>query len=231
MVHKFLISGIAVLLTCNLFSQGIMNPNITQLDQLQYEVYKNNRLLSDEQVGAAEGSPYIHKDWNYGKITLNGSDKVYEAKMRYNNYSDEIEINDNNVIKTFGNKIAIKEIVIGIEVYKVYPYEENKQIKQGFYLELSSGKVGLYSKTPVIYKPAKQPTSGYDQPEPAKFIVKPTEYYVRNGNSLPVLVPGNKKKAIEALTNAEINLSDYLSENKLRTTEEGLRDLVRFLNN
>jgi hypothetical protein len=88
----------------------------------------------------------------------------------------------------------------------------------------------LYTPVPVIFFEESKNPAAYQDAQPARFIRKPDEYYIRIGMEPAKPVSGKKDlQAIFSGENKEINA--FLKTNKVKPGNlESLREIILFYN-
>ncbi len=177
-----------------------------------------------------EGSPYLLDDFTIGSVYTNTSDEFTDIPLRYNIYSDQIEFKtrDNSVF-SMGTPEIIERVELGNYKMVYSPYEQGKKSKQGFFIVLEEGKSSLYAKPQIILNNPTKP-SAYKDAEPAKFIKKPDEYYIRieKNEARPV---ENKKDLVEIFPTHTQQIETFIKKHKIKTKKaETLKELVQYYN-
>ncbi len=225
-MKKLLLLSLSLLLTNNLFSQanrseynlGLRQMNIEQ-QQNTFGEYKN-----------LKGSPYDNEKFLPGKIYTEKEIIFNNLHLRYNAFSDEIEIK-NSEINNKTNYGAIKRdsnvyIKILNKVYVFVPFDNSNTL--GHYFEILSPQKSfdLYKKTTVkFYQPVEAVTS-YDKSKPAEFKQTNIYYLVDKKGSFFEL-PSKKSKLFKVLSKENNKVKDYVKNNNLKLENE--KDLIRLV--
>ena len=94
---------------------------------------------------------------------------------------------------------------------------------------LEEGEATLYAHAAVSYVEPEE-AGAYKDPEPAKFVKKPTEYYIRLGQEAALKV-GNKKEVVSLFPDHRDEIATFIKKNKIKTTKaEDLQELVKYYN-
>ncbi|MEX0290118.1 MAG: hypothetical protein AB3N14_13495 [Flavobacteriaceae bacterium] len=185
----------------------------------------------DSQVGTVfeevpiQGSPYFNERYVVGNTVVNG--KSVRLLMRYNAYSDQIEMKD-KYQKSFNLlKRTDLEATFGGKIYRMLAYAEDGEEKKGYFNPLNSGFVKLYHKPKKVFVQAEKPDNGYDEFDPPVFK-DVSAYYLQVGSQPLVKINLNKRQLLKHLKEESVSVRKYVEENnlKLKTEEE----IVRLLN-
>jgi len=187
-------------------------------------------MLKTNLYNDFHGSPYVQKNFTEGSATRLNGRKYQKIPLKYNGYSDRIEFSDNN-----GNMMYIpdpeeyKEFKIGDKKF-IYLRNINQKPKlQGYFELLENGKIKLLKKYQIILKEAV-PAQAYKEPKPAEFVAKQPEYYLitKGGDAIRAK---NKKSILQFLSDKRVEMSKFISKNKLKPRKEkDLKHLINYYN-
>ncbi|MEM1340427.1 MAG: hypothetical protein AAF634_04085 [Bacteroidota bacterium] len=198
-------------------AQGLNLPT----DFIRNNVQGNN--LRWEEV---EGSPYLNEEFQLGKIQIN--DTTYNGLLRYNAYSDEIEMNDNNEVIGLLKRPYVKA-VINSQTFGIHSFQDNNSVKQGYFIELTEGVEGktvFLQRIKRVLIPAQEATSSYKKGSPARLVVE-DGYYIKTGDQPAVPIRLSKKSILAALADNEQALKTYVAENKLKL--KSVEEVISFI--
>ncbi|UQD55872.1 hypothetical protein [Flavobacterium sp. K5-23] len=176
-----------------------------------------------------EGSPY--NNLLFFPADISGLD--FEIMGRYNEESDQIEIQtedkkifmlpkDNKYNSIFINLINYKLILVN---YKV----NTNTIINGYLVEISkTNNFSLLRRDKTIVKPEKQPKTGYDKYQPAKFIKANKEYYLGLSDNTVIPMPNNKKQIQQIYPNKTGEINTFFKTTNYSFKEE--TDLISIVN-
>lgn len=183
--------------------------------------------LTENQI---QGSPYLDREFASGTIYTTQRQQFNEIPLRYNIYNDNIEFKTpQNEIMALAVPEIVEKAVVGNAVLTHAPFFMANKIKKGFFFVLEEGKASLYAKPVVVFQKATEPAA-YKEAEPAKFVKKADEYYVRIGTETAVII-NTKKDLIAAFPDNRDKLESYISKNKIKTNKpEGLKEVVKYYN-
>lgn len=185
-----------------------------------------------QKVGAKEtdnaiGSPYLMK--TFSLATISGVDDLILVK--YNAYSDEIELDSgNNKIFILPKDMEFHTITLKTgQVYRLFEYKDDGKDVKGYLLEKASNNgVSLLVKEKIILIPEKQSNNGYGTYSPPKFNDGGKNYYLEMKDKSVVAFPKNKKKLAEILTGKEAEVANFLKSNKISFKDE--QDMIKVVN-
>lgn len=229
-MKNLLISALFLLLINNVYSQGGRGGDKGEYNLGLRQIDINQQKNTFEKYKNLKGSPYVNEEFLLGKIYKENKVIFDKLHLRYNAFSDEIEIRNSDK----GKKIdygAIKRnsdefIKIFNTVYVFVPFESSK-IPGHYYEVLSTQKTfDLYKKTKVIFHPPVDAVTSYDKNRPAEFKQTNT-YYLVDKNKEFYELPSNKNKLLKALSKENKKVKDYAKKNKLNPTNE--KDLIQLV--
>lgn len=179
--------------------------------------------ITEAKLYTIKGSPYDRPVFLLGGIYNSEKALVTGIPLRYNIFSDEIEIKDATsdeitaLIKSPEYFVKINE-----ELY-LYVLGDNG----GYFKVLTDGKsYDLYKKSAVRYVEAVPTTDGYSRETPARFSRTDTYYIVSKSGSFYEL-PNNRKRFTAIFSANQSKISDYLKKNKINLKQE--EDMVKVI--
>ena len=189
----------------------------------EYLVEKYRDIGLDMTV---DGYPYLEKDFHEAKVEFKDG-TVQSYQLRYNNFLDEMEMKQHGRILHVDNRYDVEKIILNDKVYRVYPINKISGLK--FFVELVPGKISLLKVAPIEYKPEKQPTGGYQEYLPPRFVKQDPVYYIKLGDKNPEELPSGRKKMINFLNEKGFRGKEIIKKNNIRYNEEDLITLVKLL--
>ena len=142
-MKNLLLLTLILLLTNNLFSQ--VNRSDYNLGQRQINIEQQQGVfgLSEGEFKNLKGSPYVNEQFFLSKI-YNGKELVFDnLYLRYNAFSDEIEIRNSEIDGEINYGALIKNskefIIIYNQVYVFVPFENSNT--KGNYFEILSEQI------------------------------------------------------------------------------------------
>lgn len=231
MKKYFITVFILLTFTGVLFAQLSLSYDIRE----KMDFYNSNKLISGEWKNVLtedqiEGSPYLNKEFESGTVYTVQRQQYNEIPLRYNIYNDNLEFKtpDNEIMALSAPEIVEKALV-GNTILTYSTYLVANKTKKGFFVVLEEGKASLYAKPAVAFQEATEPAA-YKDAEPARFVKKADEYYIRIGSEQAVII-SNKKDLIEAFPDNRDKIESFISKNKIKTNKpEGLKEAVKYYN-
>lgn len=226
-------------LTCSLFC--ITNAFSQNTFQSMYEIKRVvdlinfnktqhgefRRTLSEENI---MGSPYLNDEFIEGSVFTKSKTQYAGVPLRYNIFNDEIEFRtDDGQVLALASAEVIEKVEFGDFNLEYIPYMVVKRMRRGFFNVLEKGNATLYQRLRVVFEDAKQPAA-YQDAQPAKFVKRPDEYYIRAG--MEPAVPVNKNKDLQsAFPDHKKEIAEFIKKNRVRTNNpESLKELVKYYN-
>lgn len=208
---------------------------------LSYEIretmdfYRTNKLvggawrntLSEEQI---DGSPYLSSEFAEGTVYTTQRLQYKGIPLRFNIYSDELQFkNPQGEIMAIAKPEIVERAVFDNNQLVYLQYSASGKTKSGYFLLAEEGKAWFLVKPQIGFQEATQPAA-YKDAEPAKFIKKADEFYLRVGNTAAVLV-NNKKDLIAAFPDNQEKIESFISKNKIKTNKkEDIAEVVKYYN-
>jgi len=182
-----------------------------------------------------DGTPYNSESFLLGNIYIKGELSTSDVALRYNIYSDEIEIKESLQADDDKRNALIKSPDLSITILrdKFNYIPKGKGLEKGGYFQmLTSGKnYSLCKKLGKKYYPARKAKTSFERDVPARFDDRAT-YYINFSNGAMVELPGSKKKMYKAFGESENEIKEYAQKNKLDITKEkDLKRIVLYLDN
>jgi hypothetical protein len=176
-----------------------------------------------------KGSPYWIEDYEEGVVYLANSNFKYQA--RYNAFADLVEYKQNGATLVLDPSPTIKKIQLNNTTFVVEKYTNEGKPKLGYFARLDSGKVTLFAKKVINFKPGRKGGALDGSDLLPEYKKNPDRYYVKfaNGNGLEEVT--NLKSLIAAFPDKHDELSDYAKKEKISAKKgEELALLVRYYN-
>lgn len=201
-----------------------LNPNLYHL--------KSDGSL-ELKLGTFRGSPFENKEFTAGATIDKVNKTKLKAFIRYNMFSDEIEVKSNLYSKKAKALIKTSNlscVINGTHYHYLNFTNENRAKKYGYLKLIFKGnKYNLYERLTSKYTPKEEdPDSSYRKPEPASFEKKVT-YYLKHGNNISFL-PTRKKLLYKNYSEMSNILKSYIKKtHPSLKNKSDLIGLVRFL--
>ncbi len=191
---------------------------------------KKDTPLAFEDI---KGSPYLNENFREGKIYLRDS-LLDSGLLRYNIYSDEIEISENKklygLLKIIGSKIIIKNDTILLLNY----IDDNKQKKKGYFLQIIDGTpIQLLKRLDCILTPQQKALTPNQKDRAAKFSIYESYYLKKHDeNKNPIKIQLKRKYFFEEMIDQKEKVQNFIKQNNLNLkNEEDLKKLIKQYNN
>jgi len=190
--------------------------------------------ISVEDLRNITGSPYEENYFQPGFIYSNNKLTASNVPMRYNIFSDEIEINtsqdpnhqDVNVL----SKSPDVFVKIGTDVF-VYVENLSDENQSGYFKVVHEGEhFDLYKKSQVRYVEKRFAETTFQQDQPARFDRTDTFYLVSNSGFFYEL-PANRRRFNAVFKEHNKEIESYVRSNKLDIRNENdLEKIVKYFN-
>ena len=187
--------------------------------------------LSDKSI---KGSAYIQKSFMPAKLSLSDN-KIYNLK--YNAYSDEIEIQNEGqkpgaLNKNIDNLLIV--FALGNKTYEAIDYVNDEgKTSRGYFVHINNAnsKHQLLIKETIQFVDRKPAKTGYDKTKPAQFKRLEDRYFITNGNEAAVEFPKKKKDFSKIFPDNYGDILNYMKKNKIKTSKkEDLLQLTNYIN-
>lgn len=177
----------------------------------------------------ANGSQYFIEQFNPAKI----DDSNELAVVRYNAYTDELEVKVNEEVKVLQPKEnQVVALTNGKAKYQYITYTNKDNIVSQNYLTLVSENpnISIYKREKIQLVPEQHPTGGYQKYKAPYYKKMDAEYYIKkNGQVVPMSI--KKKEILSMFPGKEKQIEAFIKENKLSVNEDAdLNKLGTFLN-
>jgi hypothetical protein len=165
-----------------------------------------------------QGSPYVNEEFVIGKVFVR-DDAPYNGVLRYNAYSDGIEMKTAEGVITLLKRDYLKATIDG-KLYLIENYKKDGAIRKAYFVELNKGKARLLLRQAKKFVAARAASSSYSQDKPAKFEDEISYYIITEGNAA-IETRLRVKDVLAALPDHQKELAAYVKKNKLKLKEEG----------
>ncbi|EDM43933.1 hypothetical protein SCB49_10097 [unidentified eubacterium SCB49] len=226
--------GLIFLLSTPLFAQvGTTNMTLTNLQNTQIDLEQKRETygLNDMQLNELEGSPYTNSNFRVGNLYKNNTIVKKNVLLRYNAFSRQIEIKNNQDSDNddYGSLIKDSDIQASINGNKfiLIPFE-NSDEKGDYYEILSHGATyDLYKKTNVRFVEPYIAKTSYEKNKPAKFIQSHVYYLSSTSDKKLLELPTSNRKIIKLLGEKDKDIKSFIKSNDIDVSEEG--DLIKIV--
>ncbi|MFC5047258.1 hypothetical protein ACFSTE_07955 [Aquimarina hainanensis] len=180
-------------------------------------------------LSTTKGSPYEHDSFSLGTIIHKATSQKIKAFLRYNAYSDEIELKE-DLKSTKINSVTKNEniyISLNDKEYHFKDFTTEKGKAESGYL---TKKNDLYSRLQKDYIPVKKATTPFYSDTPAQFKDVKSYFLEVNGKTKEITLNKNKIAAIFPSTHKK-TLTDFIKKEKLKfKKEDDIVKLITFYN-
>jgi len=200
------------------------------IDFFNYNKAHTNRPFVTLTEAEIKGSPFFHEEFTEGSVFTTSKTQFVSVPLRYNIFNDQIEFRSTDgQAYEIGVPEVIEKVEFGEYQMEYLPYLSSKKLKRGFFNILEKGRASLYSKQRVIFEEAKNP-GAYQDAQPARFVSRPDEYYIKVGMEAAKPVYKSKDLA-EVFPDHQKEIIAFIKKNKLRhNNPDNLKELVQFYN-
>jgi hypothetical protein len=191
--------------------------------------YAQNAVLGKNGLpNDVVGSPYFIETFNYGSVIVEDKES-YKALMRYNAYSDEIEMKNNDSSITALMKRDYIRASFNNQTFGIFTYEEEGGERKGYFVVLYETKnFTLLKRKKKLLKEGRQATSSYSNDTPPSFDDIEKCYLQIDGNKA-ISLRLKKKDVISALPDALRSKAEvYIKQNKTKLKTE--KEVIMLLN-
>lgn len=199
------------------------NPTIFRINDVG-EVVMNYKLV--------KGSPFENNNFTLGVIVDETNHKSINMYLRYNIYSDEIEIKQEVYIPESESLLKVEDIscVINGKTYKYLGFTNDSNAELNGYLKvLYKGSYNsVYERLTSHYKPYQEAENSFVPAKSPSFETI-TKYYIQQGDSISAL-PSKKKDLYLKFPELNKEIKTFFSKNKVNIrTPEGVIKFAQFL--
>lgn len=188
------------------------------------------KKLGGQTGEKATGTPYIISTFMLGSI----SNVKEPIMLRYNGYSDEMDINGGDgEVFVLPKQPELSEVTMTVSKKKYvlsdYTNDDDKKTK-GYLAEIfSQNGVSLLKRERVVLIPEKQPKNGYGAYQPARYERSDDEFYIKLKSGAIVAFPKNKKKLIELFPEKKEDINVFFKSNDLSfKVESEMSEITKF---
>ncbi|MDH7444779.1 hypothetical protein [Aquimarina sp. 2201CG14-23] len=221
----------------NAQDEPTMSGVIRQYQSTLLAFQKIKRLLKDEKKDnsidfeSIKGSPYLNEKFSLGKLYIYDS-LIDNNLFRYNIYSDEIEVTENNQLyglyKVKGMKLMLDNQTLVLKNYQ----ENSKSKNKSYFIVLSEGKnISLYKRKKCKLTPAQKATTPNQMDRAAKFNIY-EDYYIKKENDEHLYKISTKERNIlKIMQDKKEIVKNYIDKHNINLkNEKKLTELFTFYN-
>ncbi|MBT3208241.1 MAG: hypothetical protein HN704_12395 [Bacteroidetes bacterium] len=175
-------------------------------------VQSNPNIKSDES-----GIKYLDDEWKVGSLQTAENQIVSNVYFKYNVSSDKFEM------RADLNPEKVGRIYCDKKVYFYSSFEEDDEIRSGYFELLSEGNVKLLLRYTVKRTPGRKGAFGY---EASQNVIK--KYYIKIGENPAIIAKRNKNEILNLLSDKNELLEEFIKINKLNLRKN--MDIILLLN-
>ena len=202
--------------------------------QIDIEQQRTAFGITAEEFNNIVGSPYANEKFVAGNIYKDEKTLFKDVQLRYNIFSDEIEISKDANKPEESYSALIKEpntlVKIFDDIYIFVPFEGSFEKGHYFSIITEETHFDLYKKSEVTYKQPVYAKTNYDRDRPGTFTQKHTYYLVTKDGKFYEL-PNSKSKIIKVMSQKGSEVKAFIKKNRLDLkSEKDLAKLVKYYN-
>ncbi len=209
-----------------LFATALLSAQQTYVDQSGSIGLIYSKKAPSE---SAQGTQYFIE--NFYPAKFDGSDDI--SLVRYNAYSDELEVKVNDEIMVIQPKEDVTVRLINNQAayeYIAYKNEDNVSSQNYLILISENPNVKIYKKEKIYLQPEEHPTGGYQKYKAPMYKKLDPEYYIQFKDGDVVYMSTRKKDVLSLLPGKEDEIKTFIKENRISTSdEEDLKKLGNYL--
>jgi hypothetical protein len=173
-----------------------------------------------------EGSEYLDENFVNGQILTLNAECFKDIPMRYNAFTDNIEVRlPNGNVSELIDPAQIFQILLNKNVLVYTDYLSTDEKRKGFLFLLYDESSKLYRRNYKTYKEGT-PSNGIIPEIPSKIVDKPNEYYIKRHSDISRLC-NSRKDLLDIMNNHSSEIDDFLKREKIKVNRE--EDLIKVL--
>jgi|SRR5690606_30919412 len=239
-MKHYLSVGLSILISLAGLAQGAVtsfkgaeNSYVKSLSTSSPDQYFESLNITKEDLINIIGSPYEAVIFQPGNIYSNDKLVVSNIPLRYNIFSDEIEINSSNANRE-DLSVLLKSPTIFAKIGPdVFVYVENlsNYDQSGYFKVVQEGEhFDLYKKSKVNYVDKQFARNSYQQDQPARFD-RTDIYYLIDKRGLFYELPSNRRRFATVFKEHNKEIESYVRKNRLDINNENdLGKIVKHFN-
>jgi hypothetical protein len=202
----------------------------TLLDKLRLN--KGVQGIQYETYTTTVGDPFLYKKFHEGEIIFKNGE-TYKLNLRYDIYSDQVHLKDNDKIYGIIHPEALASI--SIDTLKLLYCNfvrspADQSFEAGYFILKTDGKCKLLVRKKIRIQDS-EPPKGLQEARPSRFVAMDDAYYVKQeGKSTAVRING-KKDLLTVLEDRKEEINRLIKSEKLKAKSEAdLTKIVTFYN-
>jgi len=221
---KLLPLSLFLFISGTISGQGDISRFLNEVHQYKetHSSYRDPDITAYENI---EGTPFLFTDYKDSEILTKDSN-LYEVKLRYNLYADEMEYKTNGITFRIPFKNNIDKIILD---GRTFIYLESPQ-EEGYYELLANGFCKLLGKYNVTFIPAKKAEPFVDA-KPNCFKRNRDLFYLKKEEGPPEKIT-NKKTIFNYFGDKKTEIATFMKKNRISPNKAcDLKKLTDFYNN
>lgn len=172
-----------------------------------------------------KGTPYFNKKFTDSKIRYFDKTLSEIFYLRYNAFSDEIEMGKNKLQNKSVEIVQRNENIvcyIGDEIFLFKSYKnEIGNLKKGYLTKIFEGKKSkIFRSNRKLFMEATQARTSLERAFPARYIDEKSYYVSLNDFSEITYLKLSKKSISKLIDNKKKRIKKFISENKIKPKNE-----------
>ena len=186
--------------------------------QLSIQDFSNRKASKPVQLNIS-GSQYFDLDFKPARLSYFGKEINNAGFMRYNGFTDEIEITDSGNVENSELILLKSDKVVPIinnEIFEYLPFRINESnTKIGYLVKIYEGtRIKLYLRKNKQFMEAKIARTSLENSFPPRYVDNIETYISIEGNT-PVVLK-NSKKAFLDLFNNRSDIKKFIKNEKIK---------------
>ncbi|MGJ8683792.1 MAG: hypothetical protein ACSHWW_04175 [Nonlabens sp.] len=208
------------------FASGQSSLTVDDLDLYQNQ---NVRIGTKSFSDDVEGSPYYTEEFVLASMSMDGAESSGNAYVRYDIYSDVMEIASlkDGSDKSFAMQDSRITIDFGDKTFRYMTFSRNGNEVSG-YLEIlteTNGQTLAVRHSKEVKTTELTGASGYQRQKPPRFA-DTIEFFLIDADGKAVKFENHKKKILKGLTDDKAKqVKQYIKENKIKF-DDSYRGLI-----
>jgi len=192
-------------------------------------------IIATRQVPSlkTKGSQYYDETFKLSFIKYFNKRLAKDGYMRYNAFTDEIELADTPYAKLSDiSLLKDKDLVpvISGETFIYIPHRlKDGRAILGYLIELFKGnKYRLFEKRNKIFMEEKKARTSLENSFPPRYVSE-IDLYVSIDNQTPIVIPSRKKDFISLFIEDQYLIKSFIRDNKLKFNKlESLLEIIKY---
>lgn len=186
-------------------------------------------LSPSSSVNKIKGTPYMNEEESFfpGRVIVDDSIELTDMKLRYNTYSQQMELKDGDEVKALIAKDRINKVLLGDKAFENRLYKNDDVFEKGYLEMIFVGKISIYKKHLCKIKAGYYNATVDAGSKNDKFIHEYDYYIMKPGYENPVKIFFSKRNFLNLFGDKKAQVKKYMKDNRLRFKRQN--DLIRIL--